>query len=94
MSNDLINLFAPKICNKIKVSSILNNLSSENGKQFLNDGCEDTCWSSNQGKIQYIYACFDSKSIIKRIEITCSGGFCPKVNNFYNVMKLKFITVV
>ena len=28
-SDDLINVFVPEICNKVKVSSVLNNLSSE-----------------------------------------------------------------
>jgi len=93
-SDDLINVFVPEICNKVKVSSVLNNLSSENGKQFLNDGSDETCWTSNQGKFQYIFACFDTKTTIKRIEITCSGGFCPKVFYFNNLMKLKFITVI
>lgn len=92
-SENLENLFIPEIC-KVKVSSVLNNLSSENGKQFLNDGNDETCWTSNQGKFQYIFACYDSDVTIKKIEITCSGGFCPKVLNFIYFMKLKFITVI
>lgn len=79
MDQNLINVFNPKICNKFKVSSVMNNLSSENGKQFLNDGRDDTCWSSAEGKFQYIFACFDSLTKIQTIELTCSGGFCPRV---------------
>ncbi len=78
-ANDFLNVFDAKICNKVKVSSVMNNLSSENGKQFLNDGRDDTCWSSAEGKFQYIFSCFDLKTKIKTIEITCSGGFCPRV---------------
>ena len=79
MEENLENLFDLKMNPKVKVSTVMNNLSSENGKQFLNDGNDDTCWSSAEGNFQYIYMCFDSKSIIKNIEITCSGGFCPRV---------------
>ena len=77
--NELIDLFFHENSPKVKVSSVLNNLSSENGKQFLNDGNEETCWSSNQGNFQYIFAFFENKVKISRIEIVCSGGFCPKV---------------
>jgi len=70
----------------------MNNLSSENGKQFLNDGRDDTCWSSAEGKFQYIFACFEFPAKIKSLEITCSGGFCPRVFLIIYFMKWKFTT--
>ena len=41
MEENLENLFDLKMNPKVKVSTVMNNLSSENGKQFLNDGKDD-----------------------------------------------------
>jgi hypothetical protein len=64
---------------KCKVSTVLNNNTADFGKQNMFDGLSDTSWYSDQAKFQYIFLFFDSPIKIKQIEITCSGGFCPKV---------------
>lgn len=71
------NLINDKI--RVKVSSVLNNNTTDNGKQLMFDGEEDTCWNSAQGQAQYIFICFDGVCSIKQIELTAQGGFCPKV---------------
>lgn len=75
--NSTINLLTTT--SKLKVSTVLNNNTVENGKQNMLDGNEDTSWYSDQGKFQYIFICFDYPVYIKEIELTGSGGFCPKV---------------
>jgi hypothetical protein len=71
------NLIDEKI--KVKVSSVQNNNSSEFGKQFMFDNNDDTSWYSDQGKFQYVFLFFDTPVEISKIELTGSGGFCPKV---------------
>lgn len=68
---------------KVKVSSVYNSNSTQNGKQNMFDNNEDTSWYSDQGKIQYIFLCFDDPINISNIELTGSGGFCPKVSLIY-----------
>ena len=73
---------------KVKVSSVYSNNTLQNGKQNMFDNNEDTSWYSDQGKVQYIFLCFDEAKNISKIEVTGSGGFCPKVLifiNFYEV---------
>jgi hypothetical protein len=64
---------------KVKVSSVQNNNSSQYGKQFMFDNNDDTAWYSEQGKFQYVMVFFPSPCNISKIELTGSGGFCPKV---------------
>ncbi len=64
---------------KCKVSTTLNGNVTEFGKQHMFDGQEDSSWYSDQAKFQYVFLFFDSPVQVERIEITCSGGFCPKV---------------
>ncbi len=78
MENELINLYDSKT--KVKVSTVFNNNSAEFGKQNMFDGNEDTSWYSDQAKFQYVFLFFDDPVNIHKIEITASGGFCPKVN--------------
>ena len=73
---------------KVKVSSVYSNNTIQNGKQNMFDNSEDTSWYSDQGKLQYVFLCFDDPQYINKIEVTGSGGFCPKVLliiNFYEV---------
>ncbi len=72
---------------KVKVSSVLNNNTVENGKDNMFDGNDDTSWYSNEGKFQYICLFFDKPSEVKEIQITSSGGFCPKVLTLFIFMK-------
>lgn len=64
---------------KCKVSTVLNNNSSDFGKQNMFDNRSDTSWYSDQAKFQYVFLFFESPIEVREIEITCSGGFCPKV---------------
>ncbi len=64
---------------KCKVSTVLNSNTAEFGKQHMFDQLSDTSWYSDQAKFQYIFLFFDCPVRVKHIEITCSGGFCPKV---------------
>ena len=73
---------------KCKVSSVYNNNTIENGKDFMFDNEEDTCWSSNQGKLQFVLIAYEVLKDIKEISLRSQGGFCPKVIlnfNFYEV---------
>jgi hypothetical protein len=74
---------------KVKVSSVFNNNTVDNGKQNMFDGNDDTSWYSDQGKFQYVFICFDNPGRIDRIEITGSGGFCPKVFKFIYVYEVE-----
>lgn len=62
---------------KISVSSVLDQNGKEYGKQFLNDGNEDTCWYSDQGNPQYIkLRFFEKQSFSKlKLEVQFQGGF-------------------
>ncbi|CAG5111169.1 Oidioi.mRNA.OKI2018_I69.chr2.g5502.t1.cds [Oikopleura dioica] len=67
---------------KISVSSVLDQNGKEYGKQFLNDGNEDTCWYSDQGNPQYIKLKFAEKQIVEekniekfKLKIQFQGGF-------------------
>jgi|LauGreDrversion4_2_1035121.scaffolds.fasta_scaffold287418_4 hypothetical protein len=71
---------------KCKVSTVLNNNTTDFGKQHMFDGLSDTSWYSDQAKYQYIFLFFDVPVKVKQIEITCSGGFCPKVSFLPNYM--------
>jgi hypothetical protein len=64
---------------RCKVSSVLDNNTSENGKDYMFDDNEDTGWSSNQGSVQFILLCFDMKYNVSELMIRSQGGFCPKV---------------
>lgn len=64
---------------KCKVSTVLNSNTSEFGKQNMFDNRTDTSWYSDQAKFQYIFLFFESPIKVSQIDITCSGGFCPKV---------------
>jgi hypothetical protein len=77
MEDNRMNLIDSKT--KVKISSVYNNNSAQNGKQNMFDNNEDTSWYSDQGKIQYVFLCFDDSVDVNMIEITGSGGFCPKV---------------
>jgi len=57
---------------KIKVSSTLD---KSVGKKYLVDGSPETCWSSQQGPLQYVQLDFQSPVIPKRIAIIFQGGF-------------------
>lgn len=63
----------------IKISSVLNKDATQYGKLLMFDGNEDSCWNSDQGNAQYILVLFDNLCNISEINITGSGGFCPKV---------------
>jgi hypothetical protein len=65
--------------NRIKISSVLSNNATEFGKHFMLDGNDDTCWNSDQGKFHYVFICFDQPYNVRQIQLTSSGGFCPKV---------------
>jgi hypothetical protein len=65
----------------VKVSSTLFNNTAEYGKQLMFDGKEDSCWNSAEGNMQYIFLILEELTEVKHIEITCQGGFCPKVFN-------------
>jgi len=62
---------------KISVSSVLDQNGKEYGKQFLNDGNEDTCWYSDQGNPQYIkLRFFEKQSFSKlKLQVQFQGGF-------------------
>jgi hypothetical protein len=64
---------------KIKISTVFNNNTTNFGKQNMFDNCDDTSWYSDQGKFQYVFLFFDTPCEISRVELTASGGFCPKV---------------
>ena len=77
MDNNFTNLI--DISTKVKVSTVQNNNATEFGKQNMFDNNEDTAWYSDQGKFQYVFIFFDNPVEICSIELTASGGFCPKV---------------
>jgi hypothetical protein len=64
---------------KCKVSTVLNNNNTEFGKHHMFDGLSDSSWYSDQAKFQYVFLFFEKPVNVKLIELTCSGGFCPKV---------------
>jgi hypothetical protein len=66
---------------KCKVSTTLNGNVTNFGKQHMFDQNMDTSWYSDQAKFQYVFLFFDAPVKVERIELTCSGGFCPKVLN-------------
>jgi hypothetical protein len=74
----------------VKVSTTLFNNTAEYGKQLMFDYKDDTCWNSAEGKMQYIFVVFDELTKISKIEITCQGGFCPKVFFSLIYMKLRY----
>ena len=68
------------------MSSTLERNTREYGKNFMFDGCPDTCWNSDQGETQHIVVKFDQTATIHRIRIQFQGGFAArsckvKVNN-------------
>ncbi|CBY07990.1 unnamed protein product [Oikopleura dioica] len=69
-------LINKELC-KILVSSVLDQNGKEYGKQFLNDGNEDTCWYSDQGNPQYIkLRFFEKQSFSKlKLQVQFQGGF-------------------
>jgi hypothetical protein len=73
---------------KVKISSVQNNNTTDFGKQNMFDNNDDTSWYSEQGKFQYVFLFFDKPCEISRIELTGSGGFCPKVK-FYFLIFMK-----
>jgi hypothetical protein len=68
----------------VKVSTTLFNNTTEYGKQLMFDNKDDTCWNSAEGQLQYMFFVLDELREINRIELTCQGGFCPKVFKFLN----------
>jgi hypothetical protein len=68
----------------VKVSSTLFNNTTEYGKQLMFNNKDDTCWNSAEGQLQYIYLVLDNLTTVNRIELTCQGGFCPKVIIYIN----------
>jgi len=71
-----------------KVSNVFLANTKEYGKQFMFDGKDETCWSSEQGnKNINIQVCFEKNTSIKYCEIISQGGYCPKVYFILKFMK-------
>ncbi len=63
-----------------KVASVFLGNQKIYGKQFMFDGSDETCWSSEQGnKNINILVSFEKQFNVKYIEIVAQGGYCPKV---------------
>eukprot|EP00731_Ephydatia_muelleri_P016390 Em0009g814a len=60
---------------KIKVSSVLNRNVKEFGKNHMFDGCEETCWNSDQGLQQFVFIDTGKLTLVKEIHIRFQGGF-------------------
>lgn len=67
-----------KHVSKVRVSSVLNRDVKQFGKQFLFDGCDETCWNSDQGSQQYINIEFSNAVRISEVQIQFQGGFSGK----------------
>ncbi|XP_032778226.2 nuclear receptor 2C2-associated protein [Daphnia magna] len=61
-----------------KVSSVLGREVKSYGKQFLFDGCNETCWNSDQGTPQWIAVQFVKDMAVTHFEIQFQGGFAAK----------------
>jgi len=63
---------------RLRVSSVLNKETRVYGKQFLADGKEETCWSSDpceDGSYQWILVNFEKPEEVSSLEIKFQGGF-------------------
>ncbi|XP_063704488.1 nuclear receptor 2C2-associated protein [Culicoides brevitarsis] len=62
-----------------RVSSVLNRNNKENGKKYLFDDSDETCWSSDSGTPQFILLDFESVvPAISGVKIQFQGGFAGK----------------
>jgi len=61
-----------------RVSSVLNGDKKMYGKQFLFDGCDETCWSSDKGTPQKIDVVFDEEVKVSKLKIQFQGGFAAR----------------
>lgn len=66
---------------QLKVSSVLNRNSKEYGKQFLTDGSDETCWSSDQGNPQWIAMRWATPFTITKIEAKFQVSECVHILN-------------
>ncbi|XP_077989582.1 nuclear receptor 2C2-associated protein-like [Glandiceps talaboti] len=73
MAASLINLDVNK-----RVSSVLNRDVKQFGKKYMFDGCEETCWNSDQGSPQWVLLNFPNPVKIEELQIQFQGGFVGK----------------
>ncbi|KAF2072191.1 hypothetical protein CYY_006488 [Polysphondylium violaceum] len=65
---------------KCRVSSVLNKLTKEYGKDYMFDKSEETCWNSHQGTPQYVVIQFpqENGADVRQLNIMFQGGFVGK----------------
>lgn len=63
---------------QVYVSSVLNRNIKEYGKKYMFDGCEETCWNSDQGEWQWVLILFPTGVKITELQIQFQGGFVGK----------------
>ncbi|GLH06505.1 hypothetical protein R5R35_002340 [Gryllus longicercus] len=61
-----------------RVSSVLNRDSKLFGKQHLFDGCDETCWNSDQGTPQWILIELEEAVSISTFSFQFQGGFAGR----------------
>ena len=71
-------VFLYQLCFFCRVSSVLQNKGKLYGKQFLTDGCDDTCWNSEGGRPQFIALSFPQPVVVEQIVLLFQGGFVGK----------------
>jgi hypothetical protein len=66
------------LAKSVRVSSVLDRNTAEFGKERMFDGSPETCWSSAQGRPQYMLLSFASPVSIAELDIQFQGGFSAK----------------
>jgi len=61
-----------------RVSSTLNRDTKQFGKKYLFDGCEETCWNSDQGSPQWVSLEFEEGTQMSCFSLQFQGGFAGK----------------
>lgn len=74
----MINLLSDLSTFSCKVSSVLNRNIKEFGKKHLFDGCEETCWNSDQGSPQFITITLNKVKTVNALKLQFQGGFVGK----------------